>query len=64
MFAAELELPKTAVRTSYDVLHDVGSCSSATVLLVLDRVRKGLADGSMAIGHGLTLYTALLRASS
>lgn len=64
--AAELDLPETAVNASYDVLRDVGNCSSATVLLVLDRVRKGLsADDplvAMAFGPGLTLYNALLRA--
>jgi alkylresorcinol/alkylpyrone synthase len=66
--AAELALTETAVSASYDVLRDVGNCSSATVLLVLDRVRKGLAAGdpavAMAFGPGLTLYNALLRASA
>ncbi len=66
--AAELDLPETAVAASYDVLRDVGNCSSATVLLVLDRVRRGLAAGdpvvAMAFGPGLTLYNALLRAAS
>ncbi len=64
--AAELDLPESAVRHSYDVLRDVGNCSSATVLLVLDRVRRGLDAGdpvvAMAFGPGLTLYNALLRA--
>ena len=66
--SAELDLPETAVSASYDVLRDVGNCSSATVLLVLDRVRKGLVEGdpvvAMAFGPGLTLYNALLKASS
>jgi predicted naringenin-chalcone synthase len=50
------------------VLRDHGNCSSATVLLVLDRIRRGrdLRDGDpvifMAFGPGLTLYAALLRA--
>ena len=65
--AAELELPPAAVAASYDVLREVGNCSSSTVLLVLDRVRAGLADGdpavAMAFGPGLTLYSALLRAA-
>ena len=65
--AAELDLPESAVAASYDVLRDVGNCSSATVLLVLDRVREGLTEGdpavAMAFGPGLTLYNALLRAS-
>ncbi len=49
------------------VLRDHGNCSSATVLLVLDEIRRGgdLADGDhvvfMAFGPGLTLYAALLR---
>jgi alkylresorcinol/alkylpyrone synthase len=49
------------------VLRDHGNCSSATVLLVLDRIRQGrdLRAGDpvifMAFGPGLTLYAALLR---
>lgn len=49
------------------VLRDHGNCSSATVLMVLDRIRRGrdLRDGDpvifMAFGPGLTLYAALLR---
>ncbi|MBA3372458.1 MAG: type III polyketide synthase, partial [Euzebyaceae bacterium] len=44
-----------------------GNCSSATVLLILDRVlaRADLHRGdhvvAMAFGPGLTLYAALLR---
>jgi predicted naringenin-chalcone synthase len=50
------------------VLRDHGNCSSATVLLVLDRIRRerDLHDGDpilfMAFGPGLTLYAALLTA--
>ena len=53
---------------SYDVLRDVGNCSSATVLLVLERLRatRELPPGApvvaMAFGPGLTLYATLLRA--
>jgi predicted naringenin-chalcone synthase len=48
------------------VLRDFGNCSSATVLLVLDRVlRDGIDPGdhvvAMAFGPGLTLYAALFR---
>ncbi|MCW3015310.1 MAG: putative naringenin-chalcone synthase [Solirubrobacterales bacterium] len=49
------------------VLREHGNCSSATVLMVLDRIRRrrDLADGDpvlfMAFGPGLTLYAALLR---
>ena len=62
-----LDLPEEHLAPSYDVLRDVGNCSSATVLLVLDRVQeqRDLADGdhvvAMAFGPGLTLYVALLR---
>jgi alkylresorcinol/alkylpyrone synthase len=50
------------------VLSAHGSCSSATVLLVLDalraagRPRPGRPALVMAFGPGLTLYAALLRA--
>jgi len=62
-----LELPEEHLAPSYDVLREVGNCSSATVLLVLERVRQArqLASGdtvvAMAFGPGLTLYAALLR---
>jgi len=64
---ARLGLPPEAVAASRGVLADYGNCSSATVLLVLDRLRHGvaLAEGdpviAMAFGPGLTLYAALLR---
>jgi predicted naringenin-chalcone synthase len=51
-----------------DVLAERGNCSSATVLLVLDRlraqgaVRRGGHVVALAFGPGLTLYAALLRA--
>ena len=62
-----LELPEAALTPSYDVLRDVGNCSSATVLLVLERlaatvdVPVGGTVVAMAFGPGLTLYAALLR---
>ena len=52
---------------SYDVLREVGNCSSATVLLVLERlcatrdVPLGGHVVAMAFGPGLTLWTVLLR---
>ncbi|MCW2957429.1 MAG: type polyketide synthase [Solirubrobacterales bacterium] len=58
----EEELAETAA-----VLREHGNCSSATVLMVLDRIRRrrDLEDGDpvifMAFGPGLTLYAALLR---
>lgn len=62
-----LGLADEHLQASYDVLRDVGNCSSATVLLVLDRLRatRPLAPGdhvvAMAFGPGLTLYATLLR---
>jgi alkylresorcinol/alkylpyrone synthase len=62
-----LGLPDAALAPSYDVLRDVGNCSSATVLLVLERLAEtvdvppGGTVVAMAFGPGLTLYTALLR---
>lgn len=64
----QLVLPASALATSYDVLRDVGNCSSATVLLVIQRILAStpLSPGewavAMAFGPGLTLYAALLRA--
>jgi alkylresorcinol/alkylpyrone synthase len=63
-----LGLPEQALAPSYGVLADVGNCSSATVLFVVDRLRSagGLRPGdpvvAMAFGPGLTLYATLLRA--
>jgi alkylresorcinol/alkylpyrone synthase len=54
---------------SRQVLAEHGNCSSSTVLLVLDRIRRrdNLRDGdaivAMAFGPGLTLYATLLRFS-
>jgi alkylresorcinol/alkylpyrone synthase len=66
--AERLELPAAAVAASYDVLRDVGNCSSATVLLVIQSVlaaaplKAGDPLVAMAFGPGLTLYTTLLHA--
>ncbi|MCW2681239.1 MAG: chalcone and stilbene synthase domain protein [Frankiales bacterium] len=62
-----LELAEEQLAPSYDVLRDVGNCSSATVLLVLERLAQtvdvpvGGTVVAMAFGPGLTLYAALLR---
>ncbi|MGI8537573.1 MAG: type III polyketide synthase [Mycobacteriales bacterium] len=58
-----LDLPEERLAPSYDVLRDVGNCSSATVLLVLERVEvpPGGTVVLLAFGPGLTLYAALLR---
>jgi alkylresorcinol/alkylpyrone synthase len=64
-----LALGEERLTASYETLRDAGNCSSATVLLVLDRLR---ASGqvpiggwalAMTFGPGLTLYAALLRRS-
>ncbi len=63
-----LELGPDALRHSWDVLAEHGNCSSATVLLVLERMRAGGAVEpgrhlvALAFGPGLTLYATLLRA--
>jgi predicted naringenin-chalcone synthase len=61
-----LDLDPGLLEASRGVLRDFGNCSSATVLLVLDRVlRDGIDPGdhvvAMAFGPGLTLYAALFR---
>ncbi len=67
LVGAALELNHDHLAASYDVLRDAGNCSSATVLLVLDRLRatRGLRAGgwmvAMTFGPGLTIYAALLR---
>jgi alkylresorcinol/alkylpyrone synthase len=65
--ADRLGLPDGALDPSRAVLAAHGNCSSATVLLVIDEIRRtrDLTAGSwmvaMAFGPGLTLYAALLR---
>jgi alkylresorcinol/alkylpyrone synthase len=65
--ADRLALPPDALAVSRSVLADFGNCSSATILLLLERLRPSLAPGdyavAMAFGPGLTLYAALLRAT-
>ena len=62
-----LELPARSLDTSYSVLRDYGNCSSPTVLIVLKRLAAttdipvGAPVVAMALGPGLTLYSALLR---
>jgi len=61
-----LDLDPALLEASRGVLRDFGNCSSATVLLVLDRILQGGIDPgghvvAMAFGPGLTLYAALLR---
>ena len=63
-----LGLSDAALTASYSTLRDFGNCSSSTVLLVLESVRRELSPGdwcvAMAFGPGLTLYATLLRAVS
>ncbi len=57
----QLGLAPAAMASSYAVLDQFGNCSSATVLMVLERLPQ--APGpvvAMAFGPGLTLYAALL----
>lgn len=66
--AEQLGLDPSALDESRATLRDFGNCSSATVLLVLDRItRAGLEPGdhvvALAFGPGLTLYAALLTQS-
>jgi predicted naringenin-chalcone synthase len=64
-----LDLPKAALDTSRDVLEQYGNCSSATVLVVLEQLRRqqAVSEGGhivlLAFGPGLTLYAVLLRAN-
>ncbi len=63
--ADRLGLPPGALDTSRAVLRDYGNCSSATALLLLQRLRPALQPGAhvvtLAFGPGLTLQAALLR---
>jgi alkylresorcinol/alkylpyrone synthase len=58
-----LGLAADQLAASYQVLRDAGNCSSATVLLVLERLEAepGEYAVAMAFGPGLTLYSTLLR---
>ena len=64
----ELGLTDEHLDASRAVLAEYGNCSSATVLMILDRLRAtgtvppGGPVVMMAFGPGLTLYAALLRA--
>jgi alkylresorcinol/alkylpyrone synthase len=66
--AEQLDLADDALDESHAVLAEHGNCSSATVLLVLEEVRRrrhlgpGSLVVSLAFGPGLTLYATLLRA--
>ncbi|GGM39557.1 hypothetical protein GCM10007977_046210 [Dactylosporangium sucinum] len=62
----ELVLPETALAESRGTLAAHGNCSSPTVLLILDALRRRAAGPPrttmmLAFGPGLTLYGVLLR---
>jgi predicted naringenin-chalcone synthase len=61
---AELELEPDALAASRGVLSEYGNCSSPTVLLVLDALRRRPRPPRhvvlLAFGPGLTLYVTLL----
>jgi len=65
--AQRLGLDDEQVAASREVLRDHGNCSSATLLLILDRLltESRLGAGghvvALAFGPGLTLYATLLR---
>ncbi|MET8909294.1 type III polyketide synthase [Micromonospora sp. NPDC004551] len=60
----ELALPPAALAASRATLDEHGNCSSPTVLLILDRLRRAETPPErvvmLAFGPGLTLYAALL----
>lgn len=68
VIAERLQLPEGSVDISREVLNNHGNCSSGTVMLVLDEMRRqrrpepGANVVAMAFGPGLTLCSALLRA--
>ncbi|MFI5840370.1 type III polyketide synthase [Catenuloplanes sp. NPDC051500] len=59
-----LDLPETALAESRAVLAAHGNCSSATVLLILDALRRRPTPPrrilALAFGPGLTLYAAFI----
>lgn len=63
----KLELSAEQMEYSWATLRERGNCSSATVLLILDRLmrsgrpKRGEYGVMMAFGPGLTLETSLLR---
>ncbi|MCA2213584.1 type III polyketide synthase [Jidongwangia harbinensis] len=66
--AEHLDLGPDALAASRDVLATYGNCSSPTVLLVLDALRRRPRPPRhvvmLAFGPGLTLYATLLEAST
>jgi predicted naringenin-chalcone synthase len=61
----QLALADGSLDGSREVLAEHGNCSSPTVLMVLDQIRRSPEppenDLALAFGPGLTLYGALLR---
>jgi predicted naringenin-chalcone synthase len=59
----ELRLPAPALAASRDVLARYGNCSSPTVLLIVDELRRAGNQRTVALafGPGLTLFGGVLR---
>jgi alkylresorcinol/alkylpyrone synthase len=60
-----LELPESAIAESRATLAQHGNCSSATVLMIIDAIRRRPSGApqrivALAFGPGLTLYATLL----
>lgn len=64
----QLTLPPGALGPSRETLAEDGNCSSATVLLILERLMRSRLPGQRAVmlafGPGLTLYAALLESTT
>ncbi|WP_250292692.1 3-oxoacyl-[acyl-carrier-protein] synthase III C-terminal domain-containing protein, partial [Frankia sp. CiP1_Cm_nod1] len=66
--ANQLQLSEEATAPSYDILREYGNCSSATVLIILQRLLQtreippGKVVVALGFGPGLTLFAALLKA--
>ena len=61
-----LGLEDEALEPSRATLREIGNCSSATILIVLERLLAAGASGpivALAFGPGLTVYSCLLRAA-
>lgn len=67
--AEALALPEAALDVSRATLREIGNCSSATILHILERtlaageISRGDTVVMLAFGPGLTLYGCLLRAA-
>ncbi|MDB5388285.1 MAG: Alpha-pyrone synthesis polyketide synthase-like Pks18 [Planctomycetaceae bacterium] len=63
VFAKSMELTRTNLRNSYEILRQHGNMSSCTILFVLDRLREQGGEGpcvAIGFGPGLTAEATLL----